>query len=163
MKTTQSSAIVCLFPNVQPINTVETGITQGYYTDHYDFITNKTVPLQLVKGAKNLYLVCFDGTISETESAELLRAVGKQPCRNAPQYLLGLMAEVPENKMPAELRNKDLVAAEPGDKSSAFTDEGGDRCFLGIYRGVAYRKLSLTKGGGRWVGPWAFLAEDLVP
>ena len=161
MKTT-SHAIVCLFPNVQPINSVGTGISRGHYTDHYDFITNGTVPLHTVKGAKNLYLVCPNRTIGETEYVELLRAVGKQPCRNAPQYLLGLMAKVPESEMPAELRNKKLVAAEPDNTSSVFVGKYGDPCFLGVDRGVGYRKLSFTKVGGGWAGPWVFLAEDFV-
>src|SRR3989344_9107771 len=129
MKTT-SPAIVCLFPNVQPINSVGTGISRGHYTDHYDFITNGTVPLHTVKGTKNLYLVCPNRTIDETECMELLRAVNKQPCRNAPQYMLGLMAKVPEYKMPAELRNKKLVAAGPGNNCSVVVGLYSDPGFL---------------------------------
>ena len=164
MKTmTKSSAIVCSFPNIQPINTAEEGIRVGHYDGHYSFITNETVPLQPVQGAKNLHLVFFNRTIGETECMELLRTEGKQPCRNGPQYLFGLMAHVPEDKMPAELRNKDLVAAEPDNKSSVFTGGSGHRCFLYVLRDGGYRRLGLASVGREWSDDWAFLAEDLVP
>ncbi|MBI2096136.1 MAG: hypothetical protein HYT43_00670 [Candidatus Taylorbacteria bacterium] len=161
--TKKSSAIVCSFPNVQPINTAEEGIRVGHYDGHYSFITNETVPLQPVQGAKNLHLVCFDRMIGEMEYVELLRAESKQPCRNAPQYLLGLMAAVPEDKMPKELRNKDLVAAEPGNASSAFTDKACRRCFLYVDRRDGLHRLDLIVVDGEWDDLWAFLAEDLVP
>ena len=161
---TKSSVTIHSFPNINPINTAEEGIAQGHHTGHYGFITDKTVPLQPVQGAKNLYLVCFNRTIGETECAELLRAEGKRPCQNAPQYLLGLMASVPEDKMPEELRNKDIVAAELDNKASVFSDRFGGRCFLYVFRdGGGYRRLNLASVGGRWSGSWAFLAEDLVP
>ena len=151
------------FPNINPVSTVKEGIRVGHYDDHYSFITNETVPLQPVQGAKNLHLVCFDRTIGETEYVELLRTEGKRPCQNAPQYLLGLMAAVPEDKMPKELRNKYLVAAEPDNRSSAFTVECGCRCFLYVRRDVGYRGLRLSFVGRVWYGYCAFLAEDLVP
>ena len=90
---------------------------------------------------------------------ELLRAEGKQPCRNAPAYLAGLMAQVPEDQMPEELRNKDLVAAEP----AVFAGGSGRRCFLYVSRRDGCRGLSLTIVDGKWDARWAFLAEDLVP
>lgn len=151
------------FPSINPVCTAEEGIRVGHYDDHYSFITNETVPIQPVQGAKNLHLVCFNRTISGTEYVELLRAEGKRPCQNAPQYLLGLMAAVPENQMPVELRDKDLVAAEPGNKSSAFTNKNGNRCFLCVIRNGGCRGLGLTSVGGEWSGGWAFLVEDVVP
>ena len=163
MQTATSPVIINSFPNINPVNTAEEGIRDGHYNKHYSFITNETVPIQPVKGPKNLHLVCFDRTIGETEYVELLRAEGKRPCRNAPAYLLGLMKEVPEDKMPEELRNKDLVAAEPDNKASAFTGRYGYRCFLCVGRDEASRELDLVSVGRRWYGYWAFLAEDLVP
>ena len=159
----KSPFITHSFPSISPINTAEEGIAQGHYTDHYRFIKDKTVPLQPVQGAKSLHLVCFDRTIGETEYVELLRAEGKQPCRNAPQYLLGLMAQVTEDKMPEELRNKNLVAAEPDNKSSAFAGRSGLRCFLCVGRWGGDRRLDLTIVDGEWRDGWAFLAEDLAP
>ncbi len=160
---TKSPFTIHSFPNINPVSTAEEGIRVGHYDNHYSFITNETVPLQKVAGAKNLHLVCFDRTIGETEYVELLRAEGKQPCRNAPQYLLGLMAAVPEDKMPTELRNKDLVAAEPDNASSAFTGESGNRCFLYVDRHDGFRELFLIYVVREWSDGWAFLAEDLVP
>jgi len=164
MQTVKTSTIVCSFLNINPINTVEEGIAQGHYTGHYQFITNKTVPLQPVQGGKNLYLVCFNRTIVLTDVVQLLRTVAKRPCRNAPQYLLGLMAQVPEDKMPDWFRNKYIIAAEPDNKSSVFTDERDHHCFLCIFRGVdGGRELSLASNGGFCDGGYAYLAEDLVP
>ena len=159
----KSPFITHSFPDINPVSTAEEGIRVGHYDDHHSFITNETVPLQKVAGTKNLHLVCFNRTIGETEYVKLLRAEGKQPCRHAPQYLLGLMAAVPEDKMPAELRNKDLVAAEPDNKASAFTDKDSYRCFFFVYRGDGSRELYLIRVFRKWYDYWAFLAEDLVP
>ncbi|MEK7208414.1 MAG: hypothetical protein AAB699_02585 [Patescibacteria group bacterium] len=93
----------------------------------------------------------------------LLLALGKQPCKDAPAYLLGLMAAVPEDKMPAELRNKHIVAAEP-DKSSVFADGDGGRCFLCVGRyDDGFRRLNRMRVVGRWGGRCAFLTENLAP
>lgn len=159
----KSPVTIHAFPNVSPINTAEEAIKQGHYNDYYRLILNGTVEIEPAKGPKNLHLVCFNRTVGETEYVELLRAEGKRPCQNAPQYLLGLMAQVPEDKMPAELRNKDLVAAEPDNSSSVFTGKDGDRCFLCVYRLGGRRKLNLVRVDRRWYDYWAFLAEDLVP
>ena len=163
MQTAKLSALICTFPNINPVNTVETGIALGHYVDHYAFITNETVPVEPARDAKNLHLVCFDSTDDETEYVELLRAEGKQPCRNAPAYLLGLMATVPEDKMPEELRDKDLVAAEPDNRSSTFIDKNRDRCFLYVLRWGATRELDLIDVELKVEDGWALLAEDLVP
>lgn len=134
----------------------------GHYNNHYDFITDKTVPLTPAKGAKALHLVCFNRMIGETEYVELLRPKGKRPCRHAPQYLLGLMAQVPEDKMPVELHNKDIVAAEPDIAFSVFADWDRRRCFLCVYRGGGLRRLHFAFVAGPWPDRWAVLAEDLV-
>lgn len=159
---TKSSAIICSFPNVRPINAAEEGIRLGHYTDYYRFITNKTVRLQPVEGEKKLHVVCFNRTVGETEYIELLHAERKQPCKNGPNYLLGLMEKVPEERMPVELGNKDIVAALPDKTSSVFSDEVGSRCFLCADRFGANRKLNLTSIGRKWDDVWAFLAEDLA-
>lgn len=162
-ETKTNGIVVCSFTNIHPINTVEEGIRQGHYNDYYRHITDQTVPLRPAAGAKTLHLVCFNRIVGETEFVELLRAEGKRPCQDAPNYKLGLMAQVPEEQMPEVLRNKDIVAAEPDNSSSVFTDEVGSRCFLYVLRYVADRGLSLTDVGRRWHDGWAFLAEDLVP
>jgi hypothetical protein len=164
MQTTEkSSVIVCSFSNINPINTVAEAIERGHYDSHDPFITDETVPFAPAKDPKNLHLVCFNRVIRGTKYVELLLAEGKQPCRNAPAYLAGLMAQVPEDQMPAELRHKDLVAAEPDNTSSTFAGEGGDRCFLYVRRSGGNRRLSLMFVDREWSGDLAFLVEDLVP
>jgi len=67
----KSSVIVCTFPNISPINTVEEGIKRGHNTNYYRFINNKTVRIAPAEGPKNLYIVCFDRIIGETEYSVL--------------------------------------------------------------------------------------------
>ncbi len=165
-ETKKSSATVCTFPNINP---AEDAIKQRHYNDYYRvfsnyrFFPNETVKIEPAEGPKNLHLVCFNRTIGETEYVELLRAIGKRPCRNAPAYLTCLVVQVPEDKMPAELRNKHIVAAEPDNKFSVFTDEFCFPCFRCVRRDSGGRELRLIRVGGDWLGTWAFLAEDLVP
>ena len=108
----QINTTICSFPQICPINNVEEGIAKGNYNAHLPFVT--TVLLERVQGTKKLYLVCFNREIRCTEYVGLLRAEGKQPCRNASQYLLGLMAQVPEDQIPRVFQEKDIIAAEPG-------------------------------------------------
>lgn len=91
------------------------------------------------------------------EYDNLLRRQGKYLCQDGPNYLLGLMAQVPEEKMLRVLYSKSIVAL-----SSIFTDERGLRCFLYVGEG---RYLGLAPLDWNWSG-WpervlgAFLAED---
>jgi hypothetical protein len=159
---TRGRAVICSFPGISPISTVSEGIRLGRYIDHYRFITDKTVPLQSVTRAKNLHIVCFNRTIGEPEYVELLRAEDLRPCQDAPQYLLGLMAAVSQERMPGELRIKNLVAAEPDNESSFFADGFGGRCFLGVDWCVGGYSLCLVRVG-KWDFFQALLAEYLVP
>lgn len=139
---------------VKPINSLEEGIKLGNYDSHYDFITDKTVPLKELTDEKEIFLVNFDRTIGETEYKELLEKEGLKPCE--PNYLLGLMAQIKEDDMPKELKNKNIVVP-----SSVFTGGCGFRCFLCVYRGDGYRKLRLTDVDREWIDRWVFLAEAL--
>lgn len=162
----KSGALVFTFPDINPINNIEKGIEHGHYTCHYCIITDKAVPLQSAQGAKNLHLVCFSRAIMKMEYIELLRAEGKQPCRNSPNYLLGLMARVSEGGMPEGLCSKSLVAVEPDNESSFFPTgfKRSRNCFLCVVRRGVVRELSLFYVGSEW--DWdeslAFLAEDLA-
>ena len=152
------------FPSwmVEPMDDVEKALKQGHYTDHYGFITNKTVKLPKAEGKKRLYVVPFYRNIGEKEYATLLAEHNLKPCKNGPSYLAGLMAQVPESEMPEELKGKYIVAAEPDNKNSVFQDECGFRCFLFVLRhGGAHRLLGLAFiDFGDWGGFWAFLAEE---
>lgn len=160
MKPASTPIIICPFPGIMPINTIEDGIAAGQYNSHNEFITNTTVQLQPAQGPKNVYLVCFDRELEPTEWTDLLRAEGKQPCINGPNYLLGLMAQVSQDQMPEEFRSKDIVAAENA-RSSIFADEDGDPCFLYVSHDSTSRKLDFTVIGPGWYIFWAFLAQDI--
>lgn len=154
-------AIIHAFPDVTPINRVSQGIAEGNYIARYDYITDTTIPLKIACGKKTLYLVCFNQTLETTEYIERLRMLGKKPCLHAPNFLLGLMAQVRENQMPPPLRRMDIVAAEP-EESSVFVDPRRGPCFLYVSRDGGSRRLSLARGRGGWRGPWAFVAEDVT-
>ncbi|OHA26757.1 MAG: hypothetical protein A3C06_01265 [Candidatus Taylorbacteria bacterium RIFCSPHIGHO2_02_FULL_46_13] len=161
---TQSVIRICSFPNIRPINSIEEGLRLGNCRRSYPFITDESVPLPQVKGEKALHLVYFRRTVRADEYGELLQAEGKQPCRNAPNYLLGFISQVPEDKMPKELRNKTIVAAGL-DTSSRVYNEHGIQHFLCVARfGDQHRTLQFTDTHILWrSGSWIFLAEDLVP
>lgn len=156
------TATIFSFPNISPICNIKEGLRLGQYARYYKHITRKTVPLTPVTGAKNLHIVCFNRTICDEEYIALLRAEGKQPCQNAPQYLLGLMSVVQEDRMPSELQNIDLVAAEQCNDPSVFEDHFDLRCFLGVVRQHTHRELTMVRVNGAWRASWAFLAEDLA-
>lgn len=150
-----------MFPyfDVDPINDVEQGIREGNLTSHYDFITNETVKLVPAQGRKRVYVVPFNETVGQNDYAARLAEYGLKPCQNAPNYLLGLLKQVPEHEMPQELANKHIVAAEPKTPSSVFQGRDGDQCFLYACRLGANRGLDLRDVSREWDGYWAFLAE----
>lgn len=150
------------FPSwvVTPINDVEKGYEAGHYDGKYDHISNKTVPLKNVEGEKRVYLVPFNKTIGQDAYPALLKEFGLKPCVDGPNYLLGLMKQVPESEMPEELEGKYLVAAESDNPSSAFLDKDGNRCFLHVNRDGSDRGLSMARIGYDWSDYWAFLAEE---
>ncbi|MDD4900865.1 MAG: hypothetical protein PHS62_01980 [Patescibacteria group bacterium] len=159
---TTSDLVVREFFDIPPVNTIETIETGGYHTYHPQNI-GQIVALETAQGAKNLYLVCFGRPIREAESTGLLQELSMQHCRQAPNYLLGLMAQVREGDMPEELRCKSLVAAEPDNVRAIFKDPSGSSSFLCVYRDGQGRALCLATILGpqsRWPKDWAFLAEN---
>ncbi len=152
------------FPSwlVEPVTDIEDAKKRGHFTSCYDHITAKTVKLPKAQGKKRVFAVPFNKSIGEKAYVALLAEHGLKPCVNAPSYLMGLMVQVPESEMPAELKGKYIVAAEPDVASSVFRGLDGVRCFLCVDRlGGASRELDLTRVGfGGWDGAWAFLAEE---
>ena len=148
---------------VEPICDVNDAYARGQYTDKYDWITRKTVPLPKATGKKRVFIVPFNRTIGETEFVKLLAEHDLKPCVNGASYLAGLMAKVPESEMQGELANKHIIAAEPDNPSAVFQNRYGSRCFLCVRRsdGGARRRLSLANVEyGDWDGHCAFLAEE---
>jgi hypothetical protein len=159
--------IICPFPIVIPVNTIEEGIRLGHFTSYDPFITKATVVLRSVAGEKTIYAVCFNRTIGNRDYLELLRQIKKSFCRYAPNFLLGLMEQVPEDLMPSELRGKHIVAAEPDLPSSCFANESGESSYVYANRRDSVRELLLIgtdegKAEGEWPENIAFLAEDLT-
>lgn len=144
---------------VAPINDVVQGIRAGHYDSCYKHISRRTVPLPHVAGEKRVYLVCVGREMHRGEYTECLAQLGLKPCENAPNYLLGLMREVPESQMPAALRGKRVVAAEDT-PSSVFLSRHRSRCFLSVFRDNASRELSMASVEGRGSEDWALLAEE---
>jgi len=168
METVEKSGIItCSFFGIRPINFFEEGVELGGYAKfggyvgYFRYLTNETAPMGLVEGEKNLYLVGFNRSVGETEYISLLKAEGKRPCKNAINYTLGLMAQVPENKMPEKLHNKDIVAAEPNNGSTIFIKNNGNY-FLYVPRVNESRIIIITGTSGWWPDYIAFVAEDLV-
>ena len=165
MQTAEKSAIIiCPFPNVRPINNLREGIRLGHYSDCLG--VDADAELQPAQGEKNLYVVCFSRTIGKAEYPELLRRIRKQSCGDAPIYLLGLMSGWTEDRMPEELRDKDIIAAEPKE-SSVFIDPSGKNYFLFVHRYhtqhiLPERILNHRVVDEEWYSLQAFLAEDLA-
>ncbi|MDO8668023.1 MAG: hypothetical protein Q7K35_02900 [bacterium] len=163
MKTNGISTIVHSFPDIKPINFVEEAIKLNGYASHYSFISNETVPLQPAHGEKRLHFVCFDRTIKLKQSEGILRAERMRLCKDAPNFLLGFAAQVPETRLPAEFRGKHLVAIV-AERSRTFPSKNGDnRCFLYIDRSEACRRLGLVVVDDLLYDIWALVAEDLPP
>ena len=176
------------FPSfiVEPINDIKEAIARGHYTPSdptiygtYFFVplcyrpslgitrimdrTGRVIKLPNAKGAKRVFIVSFKRPVGKGEYVTLLAQYGLRPCKNSPSYLAGLMATVSEAEMPEELRNTDIVAAEPKNHASIFKDDGGHPCFLYVrQRDLAIRDLDLVRISHKkeWLGYWAFLAEE---
>lgn len=147
---------------VDPINNIATAIEKGNYTSVYDWISNDhtRIPLIEAAGSKRIYFVSVTENVNTGDEEAYVNKFGLTLCKKAPNYLTGAMAALPENKIPAELKGKDFVAAE-NDSASVFRDGGGDRCFLDVGRDDGERELYLVLLDGLWDADfgWVFLAE----
>lgn len=154
------------FPSwvVEPMTSIEEAIKLGQYTNHYKFITNETVQLPTAKGKKQVFAVPLAKDENGPGVMERLKQCGLKLCVNAPSYLAGLMASVPESEMPAELNGTSFVAAEPNNTSSVIAGKFGDSYFLYVGRetgGKARRRLHLLSVDDKeWRGNLALLAEQ---
>ena len=97
---------------VAPINDIEEGLKEGHYSGNPPFINKETVRLRPVEGRKEIYIVPLRKRVRQDEYAAYLATKGLRPCVDGPNYLVGLMAQVPETAMPEVLRNRYVVAAE---------------------------------------------------
>lgn len=154
---------------VVPINTLEEGIAlggwRGEHGIHCSSFKEKLPDLdQIVLLPKDLFVVCFGKgrRLDEEEYVQRLFQFGLRPCLNAANYFLGLMALVGESHLPKELKWKDIVAAEPRERSKFTYDGTEKKCFLYACRTGTGRVLNMATVAGPWSANWAFLAERCV-
>ncbi len=166
MKAKRPTVITCTFPNICPISSLNEGISKGHYTgvDGID-ISRRRVRLSPIdkRGGKKIHIICFPLSSSELwyipQIESLIAANGKRFCKNAPHYLLGLMATLPEEKMPSVLAFKSILGAEPDNPASIWPNRYGLPSFLCIRR-YGDRRAGLAVVGGMWTSGYAFLTED---
>lgn len=148
---------------VEPINNLKEGIDKGHYTSVYDWISNdhSRIPLTETTGGKRIYFVPVTENVNTGEEEAYVNKFGLTLCKKAPNYLLGAMSALPENKLPENLKGKDIVAAE-NEAASVFQARRGRRCFLHAHRSGDRRLLALVSAGIWYavaVRGWVFLAE----
>jgi hypothetical protein len=171
--------LVFVFSNISPVQSVTTALQYGCFRGFgraFDrSITDVTVPLQPVSGKKKISLVCFGQRLGPVEYIERLRVMGKQPCKYAANYLLGLMLTFKEREFPPEMNGLDIAGIEPDPRSLFSYRQTGPLCFLYVCRtGGPLRKrkgkrardykgrvLNLGTVEGPWSPNWLFPAEDL--
>lgn len=161
--TSLPTATIYRFPHILPVNSFVGGRRRGCYSnDNWRQFNGGSTPLRTTGGAKDLSVVCFNQRfVRPDEYVPMLINVGVIPCRMAPNYLLGLMEQVPERLMPDGLLNKDIIAAEPGNPTSKFFAKQQDKAaFLMVERQDSERKLSFTYADSEWRTWEVFLAED---
>ena len=149
---------------VTPINTFSEGRIAGHYSDPQ---VSSFDSIPLVKGLKpkKIYLVPVDRVVPVGGEAEYLKTFGLAPCKNAPNYLLGLMADVQNGVI-------DISSLTQGETSFAalngtvpiVEDQKGNPHFLSVvYNGIGQHWLALVFVTGKWKpeSKWIFLAEEI--
>ena|SRR3989344_3550548 len=127
---------------VSPINNIKIGMKKGKYTAISNYISKKTVPLAKAQGKKQVYLIPFNGiTIDTSEYYDYLKKLCFKFCKNAPNYLLGLMAETSEDELVKEIKQNQTIVAAEDRRKSIFTNDEGDKSFLAVFESGNYRKL----------------------
>lgn len=144
---------------VEPINTIEEGIHKGFYTGYNQNIVPR-IKLPKINIPKSICIIAFLESILVTDLEFRLRSLGLKPCKNAPNYLLGLMAQVPETSMSPTLFNLDIVAVEFQTYSIfSYYDLPS---FLCISRGIAHRSPGLLTVNSSFLSKRrAFLVEKI--
>jgi hypothetical protein len=149
---------------VEPLCNLRVGITRGGYTDYdrHD-ITAEKIPLAPVRGAKEVFVVPLDRDVHRDGYLHILSEFDLKPCKHAPQYLLGLMSQISERRMPQSLDGFNIIAAEPDNPASVFGKIGELLpCFLYTERYERDRWLYLYSIPRRWCSMFAFLAERVT-
>jgi hypothetical protein len=141
--------------------TVKDAVKNGHYTDHYSYLEDEKNAKIMANWPKDLpEREIFIGLVPSGEVVpkggvqEYWAQRGYQIPQHADVYLHQLMCNVPEEKMPAELKDKYLVAYTD---TPNFRDGFGRGCRLAVNRDDSRRKLDLTFERGDWSGGWGFM------
>lgn len=145
---------------VSPVNSLDDALRDGNFDGCSFSVSAERVKFRATNGRKKVCVVPLTKKLEPDKIPERLASVGLKPCADAPNFLGGLMATVPEADMPLELRDKKIVAAEPDNQSSVFLNEHGQRCFLCVHRHGLYRIPGLVAVEGDWNTLWALLGEE---
>lgn len=120
-------------------------------------------------GTKKVYLMSFK-KLNMRRMTEVMKEYGKKPCENAPNYLLGLLQQVPASEMPAEFENKNIVAGGVQHIFKKWRAGQNYNCLLCAFSkndsanrdgNPDNRCLYLVLAGIEWGSKWLMLAEDL--
>lgn len=136
---------------ITPSNTPDTDLAQGHFPYMEEIHTVKTIYIIFGRDVLNTEM-----GVGGRDILKYLPTVGLKPCTNAPNYLIGLVAYLKENKIP-ELENGILISL---DKSCCF-----DGAALCVECENADPRLYCVndespKWGTSFVGKWFFLAEE---
>ena len=158
------------FPSflVTPVNSLEEAQKRGSYDDiSFSFTTLDQLELMPVVGEKRIYIVWFEEFMlsCEREVVELLKEYQLTFCKNSPNYLLGLSAQVLDKDIPEELRDKIFVAMEPENQKSLVLDDNQDAYPIAITNIGNYREkreiMHASGSRGLFYGRYAILAEEV--
>ncbi|MSR78990.1 MAG: hypothetical protein EXS59_02485 [Candidatus Taylorbacteria bacterium] len=144
---------------VTPFATFSSGVVAGNFTngEHCQYLHRLNMQFAPVETPKSVCFVCFEEFVGADECITKLAEIERRPCEAGANYLFGYLAEVSEEVMPTALKDKFLVAAEPG---STICDSSGNQVFLCCRREKNYRVIELASGRKGWAPRWAFLVED---
>ncbi|MDO8483260.1 MAG: hypothetical protein Q7S86_05610 [bacterium] len=146
---------------VSPVSNLDDALKNGHFNGCSFSVSAERVKLRATDGRKKVCVIPLTRKLEPDKILNHLASVGLKPCADAPNFLGGLMAAVQEADMPQELRDIQIVAAEPENPSSIFLNERGQKCFLCVHRHVLYRIPGLVGVEGDWSTRWALLGEKL--
>ncbi len=154
---------------VKPSFSIEDALAQGHYNDHYGYLKDEKNAQVFRNLPKDLpeELICIkpvptgEFVPKGTENVKKFwEDRGYELVPHADAYLVQLMADVPEDKMPPDLKGQHIVAYT---ETPSFRDEDGYECCLFVYRrDVGYRKLGMARGDARWHVTWAFVLRKII-
>jgi hypothetical protein len=139
----------------KPICSWKKGVAFGDYTHVVETVYNLT--LGRARGSKKLYFVPGLAPVDAGKEEAYVNTFGLTLCKNAPEYLLGLLATTPEKKLLKLIGDSDILAFGP-----TFLGSSGDECILRIIRQKGKREMSAILKHGSFHGKLkrVYLAQE---